>query len=382
MLIQDLTKDLKIVHSGFRSYPHVRSNASIVHVKGDTYLLTYRLFIPERKLKTNDVPIPWKSKWQNNDDTTVVCILMRKGTTFQVLHEHILYSNQTIVDTRIFKNAKDKLALSFNTWTMFPSGYMSSEIAKACVRTWDCTYVAKCDLSIKHGNFTLSEFEYPCLNLPSVLPKSSRCYEGQREEKNWAWWFTRRNEEMISYFVEPHIVFKKHKSANKCVKVAETSKNVLKKIKQIHPSLNFLLGTPPIVYNKHEYIAVGHVKYNYKKTAVLPKEMLNNKVLHFNKACNPDKPGHLVYMMYFYTFSAKYPYDIKRVGNAFVPPTSGKYLLPFPMGIANVGKTKYVVSYGEADKRVKLLTLTTGEIEAMLHDYETLTPEKYLFQVL
>lgn len=382
MLTQDLTPQLSATHNDFSSYPHVKSNASIVHLQGDMFGLAYRLFIPERRLKTSDVPIPWRSGWSNRDDTTVICLLKRRGKQFKVMHEQILYHDQGIVDARLFKDPKGQLALSFNTWSQQPRGYMSTDIRKDCIGTWNCTYIAKSGLRLTGKNFELSKFEYPCLNLPFVLSKSDRCHEGQREEKNWAWWYNASNHEMISYFVEPHIVFRKYKSSNKCVKVAETSRGVLAKIKAHYPSLNFLLGTPPILYSTSEYIAVGHVKYNFKKIDVLPSKALKNKVLHFNKACNPSKPGHLIYMMFFYTFSSKYPYDIKRVGHAFIPPNSGKYLLPFPMGIARVGKAKFVVSYGEADKSVKLLTLPLAEIEKMLQPYETITPETYKFKIL
>ena len=86
--------------------------------------------------------------------------------------------------------------------------------------------------------------------------------------------------------------------------------------------------------------------------------------------------------MYFYTFSTEYPYNILRVSHAFIPPTHGKYLLAFPMGIAPVNGNKFAVSYGEADKFVKIMTISTNEIEKMMLNYLTLDPIKYKFKVL
>jgi predicted GH43/DUF377 family glycosyl hydrolase len=58
-------------------------------------------------------------------------------------------------------------------------------------------------------------------------------------------------------------------------------------------------------------------------------------------------------------------------------------MLPFPMGLTTSNDSgKYIVSYGEADRYVKLLTLTKNEIEKMLMDYNNLDVNKYKFMVL
>ena len=383
MKVQDLSSQFKLLVPHLKSWPHVRSNASIVHHKDNVYFLVYRLFIPDKKVKVNDVPIPWKAKWSNQLDTTVLCELHRINGSFKLISERIVNSktdkDKSIVDSRIF-NVGNKIGMSFNTWTQYPTGVMKEELKKGCLGSWDCTYVAKSTLNTTTG--TIGKMTFPCLNLKEVLPRSNRCHSGQREEKNWTWWTSPSGEELISYFVEPHIVFKKSKSNNTCKVIANTNGGYLKKIKQLYPSLNFLLGTPPIRYNKDEFIAVGHVKYNYKQVTALNERHLSNKVLHFNKACNPKKPGSLIYMMFIYTFESKPPYALKRISNAFIPPSHGKYLLPFPMGIAPLNKGNgFVISYGEADRYIKLLNLTHKEVEKSLKDITTLNPEKYKFIV-
>ena len=386
MKIQDLTSQLKYKLQGLEKRTHVRSNASIVQINGNLYGLTYRLFVPEKNLKPSNVPIPWRAQWQNLGDTTVLCIVKRYANgNFKVLSELPISRpdfNQAIVDTRIFKNPSGNLAISFNTWTKNPKGSMRAELTRTCKGTWNCTYVAKADIEIYENHASMTKVQYPCLNMKQVLPKGNRCYDGQREEKNWVWWNAPKSkQEHISYFVEPHIVFAKDPVNNTCKLVADTSGGHLMKIRSVYPSMNFLLGTPPIKYTTGEYIAVGHMKYNYKKIDVLNDATLKNKVLHFNKSCDEKNPGALIYMMFFYTFSAKAPYEIKRVGHCFVPPKHGKYLLPFPMGITP-SADKYVISYGEADTRVRLLTVSKNEIEKMLMPYDKLDPATYKFMVL
>ena len=79
MKVQNITNQLSFSMDNFEKYPHVRSNPGIVHYKEDMYLMTYRLFVPERKLRVNSVPIPWKSRWRNNEDTTVLTFLRLKN---------------------------------------------------------------------------------------------------------------------------------------------------------------------------------------------------------------------------------------------------------------------------------------------------------------
>ena len=382
MKVQNLTSDLNYVHKEYKTYPHVRFNPSIVHFTGNIYFMCYRLFIPYNKLKTTNVPSQWRLKWSSKLDTTIFCILKYTNKRFQVLKEYDLNAenprnvDNPFVDTRIVKSLNDEYILTFNTWTKSPTAKVHSQM-KDCIGTYDCTYIAKANLILKDDEFMLSKFKYPCLNLNIVMPKSNRCFEGQREEKNWVMWYD-GNRENMSYFVEPHIVFKVNKNNNQCKIVGNTSSGSFKKISMLYKSARFLLGTPPIIYNDDEYIAVGHFKYNYKKTTILKKSDLKDKILHFNKSCS-DNPGHLIYMMYFYTFSKKAPYEITRVSHAFIPSEAKKYLLTFPMGITKLEESKFVISYGEGDVLVKLLTMNRKEIESLLMDYKTLDPTKFKF---
>ena len=384
MKVQNLTHDFDIKNPNFLLYPHVRSNASIVHHKGNIYYLVYRLFIPISRTKISNVPIPWKVKWQNSEDTTVFCVLRRNADgQFKLVSEQIIHSDDSvngIVDSRIYKT-NDGYNLSFNTWTQNPKGSIRNDLKKACKGNWNCTYVANAPFKVKDAS--IGSLSFPCLNLDTVMPQSNRCHPGQREEKNWVWWTSSKGHEMISYFVEPHIVFQKSKNDNTCKLIAQSNGGHLAKIKALYPSMNFLLGAPPIKLNRNEFISVGHVKYNYKKTSAINQKSLVDKVLHFNKACDPKKPGSLIYMMFIYTFDSKPPFALKRISNAFIPPDHGKYLLPFPMGIApKHNHDGFVISYGEADSFVKLLSITSNELSHMLMDINTLKPEKYKFTVL
>ena len=120
---------------------------------------------------------------------------------------------------------------------------------------------------------------------------------------------------------------------------------------------------PPISFNDNEFIAVGHIKYNYNKDVILDKsKFLKNKVLHFDKSCWSN-PSNLIYMMYFYTFSKKFPFNITKISHAFIPDKSF-YLLAFPMGITKMHNSNdFVISYGEGDCHVKLLHMSFLEIK-------------------
>ena len=379
MKIQNITRQLKYTVQEFKTYPHVRFNPCILHIKNNDYFMCYRLFIPYFKLKNDKNPITWKSKWYANVDTTIMVKLKYINGKFVVLDEYeltpvnSLNEYQTIVDSRLVKDKKNSLFLTFNTWTQDTNTAVHKGM-KDCINTYNCTYIAKSKLNIKSKK--LYKFSYPCLNLDIVMPESNRCHKGQREEKNWVWWYDHNNKENISYFVEPHIVFQSNPSG-KCKIVGNTTTGNLKKLSIKYPGLQFMLGTPPISYSDTEYIAVGHAKYNYKKTDILKKSNLKDKILHFNKTCG--NPINLIYMMYFYTFSKKPPYNITRISHAFIPKSHGDYLLAFPMGITNINYNKFVISYGEADKFVKLMDIPRSNIEKILMEYSTLSPEKYKF---
>ena len=380
MKIEDITKQLKYKVKEYDHFPHVRFNPSILHNKNNEYYICYRLFIPYFRLKNDENPITWKAKWYSNIDTTILAKLKYNNGKFTVVEEYELTpsnkqnKNQTFVDSRLVKDKNDKTYITFNTWTQNVDKRVH-EGMKECLNSYKCTYIAKSKLNITSNK--LSKFSYPCLNLEMVMPQSNRCFEGQREEKNWVWWYDEKNRENISYFVEPHIVFQSNSGI--CKIVGNTTTGNLKKLSTKYPGLKFMLGTPPISYNETEYIAVGHAKYNYKKTDILEKSKLKNKILHFNKSCG--NPSNLIYMMYFYTFSKKSPYNITRISHSFIPKNSGKYLLTFPMGIVQLSDNKFVVSYGEADKYVKLMHITRSNINAMLNDYSNLNTEKYKFLV-
>jgi hypothetical protein len=383
MLVQKLTDHLKLKVASKR---HVRFNPSIVHYKNDIYYMTYRLWVPYTRNANKVTPLQWKHSWASTYDGTVFAILRRLNNGgFMVLHEKLLeVDDHTIIDTRIFKMPRG-FGISFNQWTWYPVGSPTPELKKACYGpSTVCTLIGRARLNINPKDVKAYGLVHPCLNHKDVLPVSSRCFTGQREEKNWVWWFNKKNEEMITYFIEPHIVLKH--SNKKCTTVGETNKGILAKLKKVYPSLKFSAGTPPIKWSESEYIALGHCKYNYKTTKILNTKNLKGKTMHFNATgCNfgTGVTPTLVYMMFFYTFKNTAPYEITKFSHAFIPPMHGNFLLPFPSGIASIPKTnKYVISYGEGDVEVKLLTLDRPYIEKLLMPFESITPENFKFTFL
>ena len=385
MKIQDVTNELT-----YRAHPtkcNVRFNPSIVHHKKNIFYMVYRLFVPKGNPRNNGIPIPWKTKWKSETQHTVFTVLKLINGKFKVISETPVVSpdDYQIEDARIFKRT-GRCYLSFNTWSWNMKGWTrktaNSNTFNRCNSSYSCTYMAKSLLSIKANEVRLKNITFPCLNSSRMLPALKRCYDDQCEEKNWLWFHNKDNDRLMVYWFEPHTIFKENK--NKCYIHSETHpKNSTygeKALKKVWPTLAFRLSAAPISYNKTEYLAMGHIKYQYLKDTIIPKHILKKKILHFDISCPHKRATKLVYMMFFYTFSKSKPHRVKRVSHAFVP-EDNKYLLPFPMSIANNTCNSFIISYGEGDKLCKMLTMSRSEIESLLIKYEDVNPQNYKFIV-
>ena len=388
MKVQDLTRDLKFRHS---RRPHVRSNASILHFKDNIYYMVYRLWVLHRGNVggRGDTPLPWKHTFHASEYTgTVFTVLRRtKSGSFVVVSEKIVNTkrdkeNIDIEDARLLRMPNGSIGLSFNTYARQPDtdGWRRELIEDCTGEEHGCTLMALSKLNVKHKSATISKPSFPCNNLKRTYPilNGGRCFEGQREEKNWLFFKVPGSSKLhVQYFFEPLQIFKLDLKSQNCSAIKTISNPYIAKLKK-ELQIKFLGGAPPIRYSKHEFLGIGHLKYDRMKTKFLPNSVLRNKVLHYDKSCNPRKIGRLIYLSFFYTFKTGGKFEVLRLGNPFVPPKHGKSLLSFPMGITKVPKSDdFVVSYGEQDSFVKLLTCKTSEIENMLRPVKHWTPENY-----
>lgn len=442
MRVHDLTHDLTFDpyenSKKGKSGTVIRSNASIARVGKNTYVMVYRMFVPKDSDKRTATPMQWRFAWRGKWSGTIYCMLKRDRQTGAL---RVLKNSEKVVrigkarasageDMRVFRisgddkhgkldgNLKQKqLGLSYNVW---PSGAdvlkhagkgMRDDIRESCAvdEPEGCTFIAYSPAKLVHeesGRFKLdvSKKVYPCLNVDKDLPvpwkrimaKGNRCFEGQREEKNWVWWEYDNGEEkrmMLSYFLYPHVVLSQNDDGRcSALPASPHSIDFFAEIQKKYKTLRFLLGTPPIKFRKEgakkaeEYLAVGHAKYDFKKaeasgTPILSNETLSGKRLHYDVACG-DAPSHLIYFMFLYTFDANPPFAVRRISKCFIPPTDSGYLLPFPMGVANAANDTLFISYGEGDSKVKVLEMTRLEIDQMLLNVNYLDANDYPFDVM
>lgn len=384
MEVQDLTKLLKLK---INNNLHVRFNCSILHKSGNLYYLVYRLFVPnsQRRYITNASPVQWKYGWWDAyyQDTVFCTMELEKNGKFKILSEALVDGGNSVTsmqDCRLYKSTAGQ-SMIFNNWDWFPyNSHFHKDIKEVCYGPHPCTFVASGKFTFRKGVARLGRVSYPCLNLKRTLPDFSRCFNGQREEKNWCPFVGRSGTNLIQYFINPHIIFQRDTRSQRCKELYSSTCDAINAINTYNKNqLRFLCGTPPIKYNAQEYIGVGHLKYDRKKLTFVPAAYLKNKKLHYEKQCNPKKPSFLVYLMFFYTFSSKGDYRILRLSKPFVPMNSGKYLLAFPMGISKSSQNNnnYLVSYGEADKKTKILTIPEDDIETLLMEVSGIVPRTY-----
>jgi len=287
-----------------------------------------------------------------------------------------------VEDGRLIKLPNGSLGLSFNTFVSQPNtkGWRSELIKDCTGDEHGCTLMALSKLNINKRSVNISTPSFPCNNLKRTLPvlNGGRCFEGQREEKNWLFFKVPGSSKLhVQYFFEPQQIFKLELKSQSCSAIKTLSNPFVARLKK-QLKIKFLGGAPPIQYSKTEFLGIGHLKYDRLTTEFLPKSVLRNKILHYDKSCNPRKIGRLIYLSFFYTFKIGGNFGILRLGNPFVPPKHGKSLLSFPMGITKVPKSdEFVISYGEQDSAVKLLTCNRGEIENMLRPVGVITPGNY-----
>ena len=296
-----------------------------------------------------------------------------------------------LLDSRIFKTNKNNYAISYNFYinekkiNPHSRNTRTSPIVKKSKLLFAIAY-SNLIINPKMNICMITDRTLPCFNL-TILTNNKMIYPLSKrlspsipffyEEKNWVFWNGK-----ISYWFEPHIVMDMNDDSS-CKKVIHTSsKKFVVKLKEMYPSLRFSLGAPPIIFNRTEYIGVGHSVYNINRTTILPPEFIRSKLIHRNVsstyAISNEKNPRLVYMMYFYTFERKPPYKITRISHSFIPEHNSQFTLVFPSGITKYGKD-YMVSYGEGDKFCKFLTITSKKLNSILIPYNEKAVKKYKF---
>lgn len=124
------------------------------------------------------------------------------------------------------------------------------------------------------------------------------------------------------------------------------------------------VSTPAIPYGKR-WLSCGHIKVCYKK---IQNGTLKAFIDRFSfKPAGAIYP-HGKYIYFAYLFEFDKDYNITRYSHLFIPSLFGEhvpYLLVMPMGLCAAGD-KIMLSYGEGDRKCKLLLLSRAETERLL----------------
>ena len=134
------------------------------------------------------------------------------------------------------------------------------------------------------------------------------------------------------------------------------SLNIFTHIEMVHKgAVVFSLSTPALPFTNDLYIGVGHVKIigdHLNEAEDLPAVTF----YHQNSSMIRHPAHNTFYLMYFYTFNPS-TLDIVKVSYSFLPPNV-EYGVVFPCGLTLFSSDTYLISYGEADMKMKILAIT------------------------
>lgn len=129
------------------------------------------------------------------------------------------------------------------------------------------------------------------------------------------------------------------------------------------------ISTPAIEFVAERWLACAHIKLVYKKIKIEPLLTFLSRARFYNIHLdgNVHPHGKYIYLAYFFEFDKNY--NITRHSNMFIPSIFSEhlpYLLVMPTGLCRVGGQIHM-SYGEGDRKCKVLTLGDNEMNDILN---------------
>lgn len=155
-------------------------------------------------------------------------------------------------------------------------------------------------------------------------------------------------------------------------------KYLINKYKEIY----FSLSTQCLEYDNNKYISVGHLKIDYRNNYEGTEFGNFLTRINFNNNTTIRKHGKYIYFMFLFVFTNNYV--ITHISDAFIPSMNANhlpYLLVFPIGFEKKNN-EYIISYGEGDERSKILYLQVNELNDMLRPVENKTEHEMAFNIL
>ena len=158
--------------------------------------------------------------------------------------------------------------------------------------------------------------------------------------------------------------------------------------------LQFSCSTPLIPFGSNSLLAAGHFKIKYDHIDKFPPNsparlfckrlMRALKIRSFSSKYEGIIHYEFIYGTFLYTVHKK-TMRLQKASNAFIVFDNKKpNSLMFPCGLAASSRNDtFYLSYHENDINMKMLTMTSKEVDRMLvHTNRTTTPEAFQFEIL
>ena len=238
-------------------------------------------------------------------------------------------------------------------------------------------------------------------------------------EKNWVHFISSDNKDYITLFNLPfgnpinNLLYLEKENKQKNYNFINYDKNILVDVpffielnKYYNDSFRFSAGSTLIYLNNKENIGIGHIVIDIQKIKEKHSDTYINELTinnNFNKVQSiivnnnykncihrPDysKSYYMydlhyenkIYLMFYYTQSRNFPFEILRIGNPFTPSISNYNTgIVFPCGISICNQDLFV-SYGESDNRCLIFKVKVQDVDNMLLDIDKLHPAEYIIQ--
>lgn len=366
-------------------------NPSVCHWKDNFFICIYREFVRYSGLDTekfmkNPLTNPnhpwlgsdqaWPLYWQSmygHDKSRVVLLSINDNLDVKLVRDYGCING---VDGRLFSINKNRFICTYNT----QGKNVILKDDKDCKNRY-CDLIGVRIIELKNGMCYKGKETILCPSISNEI------------EKNWSLWKTPSGKLKFSYGLVPrHDIYslKINKDQVKCsgIKKISGSNDFFERLKKYYKNIAYIsLSTPALLQSNGKYLAVGHLKYKYRKIedkytpkgSVIPVQKTshdfnlkvkdkNSPLVLFHKRMIKENKGFhpiFVYLMFLYEFNSIYPYDITRVSPMFIP--SSNYTLSFPTNLTFSPKLgSYIISYGDHDSLCNMLVMTEKEVEQSL----------------
>lgn len=198
--------------------------------------------------------------------------------------------------------------------------------------------------------------------------------------KNWALFPLQNTSapfEMLQQLLPTYVV--KQTTKNDCVVSTPPLNKTIDKFFTFDPRgrYQFSLGTPLVNFGRRTLLGVGHSRFKYPHVddpVSVAEDTPNWRrfVTHLGRT-NYTQVSINVYFMYFYTLDTQ-TRELTQLSHSFLVRPHMPYYLQFPIGLCEgVRKNHFLISYGDADFKAKIMEISRRDIRSLLHPADRMT---------